>query len=68
MSHICVDLPNTNNKWVGYELANVNTFIICVGFGLTNVDTIRTLIRHEHDPSTRIATPRRRGLFRLGFV
>ena len=57
MSHICFDLPNTNNKWVGFELANVDIFIICFGFGLTNVDTIRTLIRHEHDPSTRIATP-----------
>ena len=57
MSHICVDLHNTNNKWVGFGLANVNTFIICVGFGLTNVDTIHILIRHEHDPSTRIATP-----------
>ena len=57
MGHIRVDLPNTNNKWVEFGLANVDTFIICVGFGLTNVDTIRTLIRHEHDPSTRIATP-----------
>ena len=45
MGHIRVDLPNTNNKWVGFELANVGTFIICVGFGLTNVDTIRTLTR-----------------------
>ena len=38
-------------------LANVDTFIIRVGFGLANVDTIRTLTRHEHDPSTQIATP-----------
>ena len=36
---------------------NVDTFIICVGFELTNVDTIRTLTRYEHDPWTRIATP-----------
>ena len=50
MGHIRVDLPNTNNKWVGFGLANVDTFIICVGFGLTNVDTIRTLIRHETQP------------------
>ena len=57
MGHIRVDLPNTNNKWVGFELANVDTFIIRVGFGLANVDTICTLTRHEHDPSTRIANP-----------
>ena len=57
MGHIRVDSPNTNNKWVGFGLANVDTFIIRVGFGLVNVDTIRTLTRHEHDPLTRIATP-----------
>ena len=57
MGHIRVDLPNTNNKWVGFGLANVDTFIIRVGFGLANIDTICTLIRHEQDPSTRIATP-----------
>ena len=57
MGHIRVDLPNTNNKWVGFGLANVDTFIICVRFGLANVDTILTLTRHEHDPSTRIPTP-----------
>ena len=57
MGHIRVDLPNTNNKWVGFVLVNVDTFIIRVGFGLANVDTIRILTRHEHDPSTRIATP-----------
>ena len=45
MGHIRVDLPNTNNKWVGFELVNVDTFIICVGFELANVDTIRTLTR-----------------------
>ena len=39
-------------------LANVDMFIIRVGFGLANVDTICTLTRHEHDPLTRIATPR----------
>ena len=43
MSHIRVDLPNTNNKQVGFGLANVDTFIIHVGFELTNVDMIRTL-------------------------
>ena len=56
MGHIHVDLPNMNNKWVGFGLTNVDTFIILVGFGLTNIDTIRTLIRHEHDSLTRIAT------------
>ena len=57
MSHILVDPPNTNNKWVEFGLSNVDTFIIHVGFGLVNVDTIRTLTRHEHDLLTRIATP-----------
>ena len=57
MGHIRVDLSNTNNKWVGFGLANVDTFIIHVGFGLTNIDTIHTLTRHEHDPLTRITTP-----------
>ena len=74
MAHIRVDPPNTNNKWVGFGLANVDTFIIRVGFGLanvdtfiirvgfglTNVDTIHTLTRHEYDPLTRIATPSHR--------
>ena len=50
MSHIRVDLPNMNNKWVGFGLANINTFIIRVGFGLTNIDKIRILTRYEHDP------------------
>ena len=49
MSHIRVELPNTSNKWVEFGLTNVNTFIIFVGFRLTNVDTIRTLTRHEHN-------------------
>ena len=57
MGHIRVDLPNTNNKWVGFRLANVDMFIIRVGFGLANVETIRTLTRHKHEPLTRIATP-----------
>ena len=39
MGHILVNLPNTNNKWVGFGLANVDTFIIRVGFGLANVDS-----------------------------
>ena len=50
MGHIRVDLPNTNNKWVGFGLANVDTFIICVGFELANVDMILTLTRHELPP------------------
>ena len=57
MDHIRVDPPNTNNKWVEFELANVDTFIIRVRFGLANVNTIRTLTQHEYDPLTRIATP-----------
>ena len=57
MGYIRVDPPNTNNKWVEFGLVNVDTFIIRIGFGLTNVDTIRILIRHKHDPLTRIATP-----------
>ena len=43
MSYIRVDLPNTNNKWVEFEL--------------TNVDMIHTLTRHEHDSLTQIVTP-----------
>ena len=57
MSHIRVDPFNTNNKWVEFELANIDTFIIRIEFGLANVDMIRTLIRHEHDSLTRIVTP-----------
>ena len=53
MDHIRVDLSNTNNKCVGFELTNVDTFIICVGFELTNVDTTR----HEHDSWTQSAAP-----------
>ena len=43
MGHIRVDLSNTNNKLVEFGLANVDTFIIHIGFGLTNVNTIRIL-------------------------
>ena len=57
MSHVRVDVSNMNNKWVGFGLANVDTFTIRVEFGLANVDTIRTLTRQEHNPSTRIVTP-----------
>ena len=57
MGHIRIDPLNTNNKWVGFGLANIDTFIIRVGFELTNVNTIHTLTRHEHDLLTRIATP-----------
>ena len=39
MDHIRIDLSNTNNKWVGFRLAYVDTFIVRVGFGLANVDT-----------------------------
>ena len=43
----------TRNKWIMLEFANIDTFIIRVGFRLTNVDTIRTLTR----PINMIATP-----------
>ena len=43
MGHIRVDMPNMNNKWVEFGLVNVDTFIIRIGFRLTNVDMIRTL-------------------------
>ena len=56
MRHIHIDLSNTNNKWVGFGLANVHIFIIRVGFGLMNIDTIRILTRYEHESLTRIAT------------
>ena len=45
MDHIRVDLPNTNNKLVEFGLANVDMFIIRVGFELTNVDTIHIFVR-----------------------
>ena len=45
MGHIRVDLSNTNNKWVEFELVNIDMFIIHVGFGLMNIDTIRILTR-----------------------
>ena len=57
MNHIRVDLLNMNNTWVKFEIVNVDTFIIRVRFGLTNVDTIRILTRHKYDPLTRITTP-----------
>ena len=50
MGHIRVDMLNMNNKRVEFFLANVDTFIIYIGFGLVNVDTICILTRHEHDP------------------
>ena len=43
MSNIRVDLPNTINKKIEFELMNVDTFIIRIGFGLTKIDTIRIL-------------------------
>ena len=39
---IFVDLFNMNNKLIGFGLVNVDTFIIRVGFKLTNVDMTRT--------------------------
>ena len=57
MSHIRVNLSDTDNKWIKFGLANINTFIICIEFGLTNVDIINILTRHEHDLSTPIVIP-----------
>ena len=57
MGHIRVDPPNTNNKWVEFELTNVDTFIIRVGFWLTNLDRIHILTRYEYNSLTRIVTP-----------
>ena len=57
MSHICVDLPNTNNKWVEFELMNVDMFIIRIEFELTNIDMIYILTRYKHNPSTPITHP-----------
>ena len=55
MSHIYVDLPYTNNKLVEFRLANVDTFIIHVGFELTNVhDLYINMIRIQS--MTQIAT------------
>ena len=39
-------MSNTNNKCVEFELANIDIFIICVGFGLTNINTT-----HEYELS-----------------
>ena len=57
MGHIRVDLLNTTNKWVEFELTNVDTFIISIRFRLVNINTIRILTRYEYDPSSRIVTP-----------
>ena len=40
-----------------FELVNIDTFIIRVGFKLTNIDMIHTLTRYEHDPLIRIVIP-----------
>ena len=52
MSHIRIDLSNMNNKRVEFELINIDTFIIRVGFGHVNIDMIYILTRYEYDPST----------------
>ena len=54
MGHIRDNLSDMNNKWIEFRLTNIDTFIIRIEFGLTNVDIIDILTRHEHDPSTRI--------------
>ena len=50
MDHICIDMPNTNNKYVGFELTNFKTFIIHDEFELANIDMIHILTRHEYNP------------------
>ena len=50
MGYVRIDPPYTNNKWVGFGLVNVDTFIIRIGFWLTNIDTIHILTRYEYDP------------------
>ena len=57
MGHIRIDLPNNNNKRVRFGLANVDIFIIRVGFRLTNFDMIYILTQYEHDLLTQIITP-----------
>ena len=57
MGHIRVDLPNTNNKWIGFELTNIDKFIIRVGFKSENINTICILTRYEYDLLIRITTP-----------
>ena len=52
MGHICVDLPNMNNKWIEFGLANINMFFIHIRFGLTNIDMIHILIQYEHNRLT----------------
>ena len=44
MGHIRVDLSNTNNKWVEFELVDIDIFIIHIKFGLTNINMT------QHDP------------------
>ena len=39
MGHIRVEVHNINNKFIRFELTNINIFIIYVGFKLTNIDT-----------------------------
>ena len=43
MGHILIVLSNTNNKWIGFRLTNIDMFIIRVGVGFTNIDTIHVL-------------------------
>ena len=49
MSHIRVDLPNTNNKLVRFGLANVDMFITRVDVRLANIDTNTT---HRYNTNT----------------
>ena len=45
MSHIRVDMSNIKNKLIKFELANIDIFIIHIGFELTNINMINTLTR-----------------------
>ena len=49
MGYIHIDLPNKNNKWVEFELMNVDIFIIYIRFKLTNVNIIYILIQYKYD-------------------
>ena len=48
MGHIRVDPPNTNNKWVGFGLANVNKWVIFVTFKFNMFYTNNSLLLINH--------------------
>ena len=46
MSHIHVDLSNTDNKFVRFRLINIDIFIIHIKFRLININMIHKLTRY----------------------